>query len=217
VETVFRDKMLVCKQCQNEFVYTIGQQRQAYEEHGTYQEPDLCPVCEVKLERRGPQDAGEPLAMAEEAPRVTNGYASQTNGVSHSSHPNNEGATNGPRAQEAWQEESTSSSNPSPNRPMDYRSGPEHPLHGRGGERFTGHVKWFNDRKGFGFITLDNGIEIFVHYSGIVGEGYKTLKQDQRVQVMVEDTDKGPQASQVMPLPEQPAEREMMEEPEPGD
>ena len=61
-------------------------------------------------------------------------------------------------------------------------------------------MKWFNDRKGFGFVTLDNGVEIFVHYSGIVGEGYRTLQQGQRVQIKVEDTDKGPQASGVIPL-----------------
>jgi CspA family cold shock protein len=93
---------------------------------------------------------------------------------------------------------------PSPNRPADYRSGDEHPLAGRGGERFTGHVKWFNDRKGFGFITLDNGVEIFVHYSGIISEGYKTLKQNQRVEIAVEDTGKGPQAAQVTVLQDEP-------------
>ena len=65
-----------------------------------------------------------------------------------------------------------------------------------------GHVKWFNDRKGFGFIVLDDGIEIFVHYSGIAGEGYKTLKQGQRVHLLVEDTTKGPQAAQVTPIDE---------------
>ncbi|MBA3531408.1 MAG: cold shock domain-containing protein [Ardenticatenales bacterium] len=207
METVFRDKMLVCKQCQNEFVYTIGQQRQAYEERGTYEEPELCPVCEVKQERRSQPTPEEAMSMGS----YSNGASS--NGTSYTY--TNQQPTNGARAQQEWQEESTEASPASPNRPTDYRSGPDHPLHGRGGETFTGRVKWFNDRKGFGFITLDNGIEIFVHYSGITGEGYKTLKQDQRVKVLVEDTDKGPQASQVTPMAEQEEEEqeeERMEE-----
>ncbi len=78
-----------------------------------------------------------------------------------------------------------------------YRTGEEHPLFGHEGETRGGEVKWFNDRKGFGFITLDDGNELFVHYSGIVSEGYKTLKQGQRVRLVLEDTDKGPQASRV--------------------
>ncbi|AGC91690.1 putative cold shock protein (plasmid) [Staphylococcus warneri SG1] len=43
----------------------------------------------------------------------------------------------------------------------------------------NGTVKWFNAEKGFGFIERDNGNDVFVHYSGIVGEGYKTLEEDQ--------------------------------------
>jgi CspA family cold shock protein len=68
-------------------------------------------------------------------------------------------------------------------------------------ERQTGTVKWFNQGKGFGFIELDGGgKDVFVHYSSIVGEGYRNLDEGQRVEFTVEDTPKGPQAVQVVGL-----------------
>ena len=61
----------------------------------------------------------------------------------------------------------------------------------------TGTVKWFNDSKGFGFITRDNGEEIFVHFRSILGEGRRSLRDGQRVSYVVSDSDKGPQAEEV--------------------
>ena len=61
----------------------------------------------------------------------------------------------------------------------------------------TGKVKWFNAEKGFGFITGDDGREVFVHFSQIVGEGYKTLDDGQTVTYEVSDSDRGPQAVNV--------------------
>ena len=64
--------------------------------------------------------------------------------------------------------------------------------------RSTGKVKWFNDAKGFGFITPDNGTkDCFVHYSSIQGSGFKTLAENQRVQFEVTQGQKGPQASNI--------------------
>ena len=64
----------------------------------------------------------------------------------------------------------------------------------------TGTVKWFNQEKGFGFITQDNGGgDVFVHFRAIVMEGYKTLAEGQRVSYNVEQGAKGPQAANVMP------------------
>ncbi len=59
----------------------------------------------------------------------------------------------------------------------------------------TGVVKWFNSSKGFGFITKESGDDIFVHFSAIEGDGFKTLKDGQKVNFEIEDTDKGPQAA----------------------
>ena len=61
----------------------------------------------------------------------------------------------------------------------------------------TGTVKWFNADKGFGFITVDNGDEVFVHFSEIQGNGFKTLEEGQKVEFDVTQSDRGPQASNV--------------------
>ena len=64
----------------------------------------------------------------------------------------------------------------------------------------TGTVKWFNESKGFGFITpSDGGKDVFVHFSAIKGDGFRTLKEGQSVSYEVEDGPKGPQASEVTP------------------
>ena len=63
-----------------------------------------------------------------------------------------------------------------------------------------GTVKWFNDSKGFGFISQENGDDVFVHYSAIDSEGFKTLHEDQQVEFEVTEGPKGPQASKVVPL-----------------
>ena len=66
--------------------------------------------------------------------------------------------------------------------------------------RETGTVKWFNDAKGYGFITRDAGEDVFVHYSAIEGQGFRTLREDQRVEFAVERGPKGLQAVHVRPL-----------------
>lgn len=64
----------------------------------------------------------------------------------------------------------------------------------------TGTVKWFNESKGFGFISqADGGPDVFVHFSAIQGSGFKTLAEGQKVTFTVEQGPKGPQASNVVP------------------
>jgi CspA family cold shock protein len=63
-----------------------------------------------------------------------------------------------------------------------------------------GVVKWFNEKKGFGFIQKDDGGDVFVHFSGIAGDGFRTLAEGQRVQFEVEEGQRGPQAKNVKPL-----------------
>lgn len=65
----------------------------------------------------------------------------------------------------------------------------------------TGSVKWFNETKGFGFISQDNGgSDVFVHFRAIASEGFKTLAEGQKVSFNVEQGPKGPQASNVIAL-----------------
>jgi len=67
-------------------------------------------------------------------------------------------------------------------------------------ELTTGTVKFFNDAKGFGFISQENGPDIFVHFSAIQGSGFKTLSEGQQVQFNIADGKKGPEAQNVTPV-----------------
>ena len=64
-------------------------------------------------------------------------------------------------------------------------------------ERTKGTVKWFNNSKGYGFISQENGEDVFVHFKSIVGDGYRTLKENEKVEFVVTNGEKGPQASEV--------------------
>ena len=67
-------------------------------------------------------------------------------------------------------------------------------------EKEIGTVKWFNDAKGFGFISRESGDDVFVHHTAIEMEGFKTLREEQQVEFSVEQGDKGLQAVGVKPL-----------------
>ncbi len=64
----------------------------------------------------------------------------------------------------------------------------------------TGTVKWFNESKGYGFISQESGPDVFAHFSAIVGDGFKTLAEGQKVEFTVTQGQKGLQASNIVPL-----------------
>ena len=66
--------------------------------------------------------------------------------------------------------------------------------------KLTGRVKWFNDSKGYGFIEQEGGRDIFVHYTAIQGDGFKSLAEGQKVEFEITEGAKGPQATKVMKL-----------------
>lgn len=65
-------------------------------------------------------------------------------------------------------------------------------------DKVKGHVKWFNDRKGYGFIAQENGEDVFVHYSAVQGDGFKTLAEGQTVEFDIVKGEKGFQAANVI-------------------
>jgi CspA family cold shock protein len=67
----------------------------------------------------------------------------------------------------------------------------------------SGKVKWFNNRKGYGFIAHDSGRDVFVHHTSILGQGYKTLKEGEIVEFELAESDKGPKALNVKRIQQQ--------------
>ena len=67
-------------------------------------------------------------------------------------------------------------------------------------QKVTGQVKWFNNAKGYGFIGRNGGSDVFVHYSAIVGDGYRTLQEGDAVEFEIVQGQKGPQAANVTRL-----------------
>lgn len=63
-----------------------------------------------------------------------------------------------------------------------------------------GTVKWFNNSKGYGFITSDDGVDVFVHYTAVMGDGFKSLKENERVSFELKEGPKGPQADNVVKI-----------------
>lgn len=64
-------------------------------------------------------------------------------------------------------------------------------------ERVLGTVKWFSNEKGYGFISQEDGPDVFVHYSAIASDGFRTLQEGQQVEFSIEESPKGPQAANV--------------------
>lgn len=65
-------------------------------------------------------------------------------------------------------------------------------------DKVNGTVKWFNKQKGYGFVEQDEGGDVFVHFSAILGEGFKNLEEGERVEFEVVEGEKGPQAKDVV-------------------
>ena len=76
----------------------------------------------------------------------------------------------------------------------------EYVLYLVGGSIVQGTVKWFNSEKGYGFIQVEGGNDVFVHYTAILGDGFRTLEEGQRVQFDIVEGQRGPQAANVEKL-----------------
>jgi CspA family cold shock protein len=80
---------------------------------------------------------------------------------------------------------------------MQYPAGEDEEFEIMSEQRVTGTVKWFNDAKGYGFLAVEGGKDVFVHYSAIASEGFRSLAEGDRVEFSIEKGPKGPSAANV--------------------
>ena len=170
----YADKAASCRECGRQFVFTVEEQRRMAAAGVEIVVPAVCPACRRKADAGAPTPDG--AGLVSDWPRVPGPTPAA---------PADVGAGLVPAR------------SPAPARPDAPAERPA-PVVLPG--RRTGRVKWFEARKGFGFIVQDDGGEIFVHHSGIAGEGHRSLQDDQPVEYEIEVTDKGPQAVNVTPL-----------------
>jgi CxxC-x17-CxxC domain-containing protein len=198
------DQVIKCADCGEDFIFTAGEQA-FYREHGLTHAPTRCKRCRDarKTNRPAGGEARPPrreMASSKEMyPAVCSECGTQTmvpfqptsgrpiycKNCFQSKRPPREGA---PAARE---------SAPAPRGAR----GPRHTaptMATAGGTRMQGAVKWFNESKGFGFIQDDSGDDVFVHFSAIQGDGFKSLAEGERVEFDVVPGAKGKQAANVV-------------------
>jgi CxxC-x17-CxxC domain-containing protein len=187
------DKMIRCVSCGEDFVFTAGEQ-EFYKSRGLTHEPTRCKSCrEVRKHSRG-NDGPGPHASAGERDYTTvvcsecgtetrvpfaptAGRPVFCRDCYRSKRPDNGGASHGRGA------------------PRNGKPRPALALATEG--RQQGTVKWFNESKGYGFIATDDGAEVFVHYSAIQSDGFKSLADGDRVEFELVDGERGRQAANV--------------------
>ena len=100
-----------------------------------------------------------------------------------------------------WQQQTAPGYQFAPQHPphcFDFLSGKKEYLPNMSSERISGIVKWFNSQKGYGFIEREGGPDVFVHYTAVVGQGWRNLEEGDRVEFSITQGPKGPQASEVV-------------------
>jgi CxxC-x17-CxxC domain-containing protein len=190
------DKIIRCASCGEDFVFTAGEQ-EFYKSRGLTHEPTRCRSCrEVRKQSRGPDPA---------APHMPTGERDYTTVI----------------CSECGTETRVPFA-PTPGRPVFCRDCYRAKRPDAGGSargrsvardasarpalavategRLQGSVKWFNEAKGYGFIAMDGGEEVFVHYSAILGDGFKSLANGDRVEFDLVDGERGRQAANVSRL-----------------
>lgn len=202
------DQKIKCIDCGTEFLFTAGEQA-FYREHGLTNAPTRCKNCREarkssRGEHSGPRGGGGGGYGGGGGFR-SGGGRGQGDREMHSAVCSNCGAeTQVPFAPTSGRpiyckncfQSMKGGARPSAPRPHAPRSAPPAPS-GPSGGRMQGAVKWFNEAKGFGFIQDDTGEDVFVHFSAIQGDGFRTLTEGDRVEFDVVPGAKGKQAANV--------------------
>jgi CxxC-x17-CxxC domain-containing protein len=207
--TDLQDRLITCVDCGEEFTFTVGEQ-EFYRDRGLTNAPTRCKACREKRKgQRGAAGAsggggarraggGGPGGMGGAKPMfpaVCANCGTETMVPFKPSHDRPvycrdcfESRKPGSPAREKR-----------PARAGGARSAAAPPPRaGHGGPHLQGAVKWFNEAKGFGFIQADGGEEVFVHFSAIVGDGFRTLTEGDRVEFDAVEGPKGKQAANVV-------------------
>ena len=173
---VFRDLRLTCESCGKVFFFTVTEQRRIAEQLGTEQvePPALCESCQ-RGAQRSDQLADTQQSERREAPRVAERPAAQPRAAERPAQPAGQ-----PRAAEVFP-------------------------HEEGGVelKLIGTVKWFSERKGYGFITKADGEDLFFHRSEVDPRRGGLPQEDQKVEFQIRQTSKGPEAFNVSVLPKE--------------
>jgi len=196
---VFRDQKLVCDQCGRTWFFTVTEQRRLARELGeeNIEVPLLCPTCrypeqETRVpERPEPQEHRERLRTREPVvePTGVESAASRESTASRGSAASRESAAS---------TESVASTGSA----ASFTEIDDFPLEEEGIEvKLIGEVKWFNRKKGYGFLTKADGEEVFFHRSDVVGRDLAQIKDGSRVEFQIRRTDKGLEAFNVSVLP----------------
>ena len=189
------DQRIKCVDCGEEFIFTAGEQS-FYREKGLTNAPTRCKSCREKRKAgRGLGAAASAAGAREQHAAVCSRCGAETTVpfVPTGSRPVYcRDCFNAMKSERGGSAESPARAT----RPG--RRAPSQPVPAGDGTRMQGAVKWFNEGKGFGFIQDDGGDDVFVHFSAIQGEGFRTLSEGERVEFDVVPGAKGKQAANVV-------------------
>lgn len=194
IMATLQDKTIQCVDCGEEFVFTAGEQ-EFYREHGLTNMPTRCRGCREARKARKPEGRmGGARPGREPHKTVCAGCGAETEV------PFVPSAGRPVYCRDCFQKRRPARSEPAARshapRPAAHSHTPRPAADSTDG-RHQGEVKWFNGGKGFGFILAEGGEEIFVHFSAIQGDGFRSLTEGDRVLFDVVEGDKGRQATNV--------------------
>ncbi len=190
MDTTQQDIVIKCADCGESFVFTVGEQ-EFYRSHGLTHAPTRCRRCREARKRGGESSVPRPAKASREMhPAKCSSCGADTQVPFQPTEGRAIYCKDCYREHRATKRGGGRGQDPA-------SAGRPAPAVASGDGRLQGAVKWFDEAKGYGFIHLDSGEDVFVHFSSIQGEGYRTLAQGDRVEFDVVESGRGRQAANV--------------------